>query len=118
MAMVSIRTDIHPRCDQHPFAMMEPVMVQQRLEDQPTTWFPAFACLEAGCHRRYSTAHGYFSLSRGAMGTDIRVHVCSEDGLPMYIDKFEAGLSMTIWRCAHFGCAAHHALRGAAADQR
>ncbi len=116
MTTVSIRIDIHPRCDKHPFAAMEPVVIQQQNEDEEPRWFPAFACLEEGCHRRYSTGHGYFSLSRGQMESETKLQIaCPEDGLPMYIDKFESGLSMKMWRCPHFGCNAHHAVRAAAA---
>lgn len=113
-AILSIRIDIHPRCDKHPFAIMEPVIIQQQPDNEEPGWFPAFACLEASCHRRYSTGHGYFSLSHGEMETETKLHIaCPEDGLPMYIDKFESGLSMKVWRCPHFGCTAHHAVRGA-----
>jgi len=115
MELVTIRNGIHPRCDRHSFSSMQPVTIQRKTVGGELHWFPAFACTEAHCHRRYNTGFGYFSVAGGMIERNTQTMIaCPQDGLPMYIDTFESGTGLRIWRCAHFGCTAHHAVRTAA----
>lgn len=115
MAIVSIRMDVHPRCDRHSYSVMQPVLIQQQAGSEEPQWFPAYACTESLCHRRYNSGYGYFSVRAGAVERDSDgVVACPQDGLPMYIDAYESGIGLKIWRCSHFGCTAHQAIRGAA----
>jgi hypothetical protein len=103
MSPVRMRRNIQPLCDKHN-QMMTPVYLIWGTGND-TFSIPAFACEVRGCMRHFTITQGYHTISKGRVEKASKLFVlCSWDGLPMYLDEFEAQGSKRTWRCAQFGC--------------
>jgi hypothetical protein len=111
MSVVRMRTNIRPVCDTH-YSSMSPAYLKWRIgTDRGIT--PVFACEEIGCQRHYDIINGYFSLCGGRIGRQMSVLVlCPDDGVPMYLEKFDPQRSVRKWMCAQFGCNGRKETRG------